>query len=518
MNDQHKAKKQLIEELISLRQQLAKWSGAAPTPSCPYPSTNESHHTVTFPQKTHTCLWEGEFKSLVENSPDAIIRFDKDLRFLYANKAALKAMRISQETCLGKTVNQLKLHKKYYKLWKTQIETIFETRQQVKFEADFTNSKELLFYYHARLVPEFSADGSVVSVLCTLRNIDELKKTELELRASESRNHKLLSSLPDFLFYLTNEGVYLDYHVTNPHLLYKPHNSRIGKHLTEVLPAKQAQQFMSEIKRAIKSGKMKSIEYQLPINDTICSLEARIMAYDKNSVLVIVRDITELKHLRQELTRLDQLNLVGEMAATIGHEVRNPMTSVRGFLQFLSYKEECQSFKNYFQLMMEELDRANSIISDFLSLAKNKQVKLEIQNLNKIIKTIAPLLQSNAMISNKSLHLDLNPIPDLPLDSKEIRQLLLNLVYNALDAMPPNRNITIKSFIEKGQVILAVQDEGTGIPPELIGKLGTPFLTTKEKGTGLGLAVCYRIVARHKATIEIDTCSQGTTFFIKFNQ
>ncbi|AJQ29754.1 PAS domain-containing protein [Pelosinus fermentans] len=517
MNDQRKAKKQLIEELISLRQQLAKWN-AAPTPSCPHRSMDEPQRSSALPPKPHTCLWEGEFKSLVENSPDAIIRFDKDLRFLYANKVALKVMGIPLASCLGKTVSELKLPRKYYKLWKTQVETIFTTKQQVKFEAEFTISKKYHFYYHARLVPEFCPDGSVVSVLCTLRNIDELKKTELELRASEFRNHKLLSSLPDFLFYLTNEGVYLDYHVTNPDLLYKPHNSRIGKHLTEVLPSKQAQQFMSEIKRANKSGKMESIEYQLPINDTICSMEARIMTYDKNSVLVIVRDITELKHLRQELTRLDQLNLVGEMAATIGHEVRNPMTSVRGFLQFLSYKEECHNFKNYFQLMMEELDRANSIISDFLSLAKNKQVKLEIQNLNTIIKTIAPLLQSNAIISNKSLHLDLNPIPDLPLDSKEIRQLLLNLVYNALDAMPPHRNITIKSFMEKGQVILAVQDEGTGIPPELIEKLGTPFLTTKEKGTGLGLAVCYRIVARHKAIIEIDTCSHGTTFFIKFNQ
>ncbi len=517
MNDQRKAKKQLIEELISLRQQLAKLN-AAPTPSCPHRSMDEPQHSSARPLMPHTCLWKGEFKSLVENSPDAIIRFDKDLRFLYANKVALKVMGIPSASCLGKTVSELKLPRKYYKLWKTQVETIFATKQQAKFEAEFTNSKAHHFYYHARLVPEFCPDGSVISVLCTLRNIDELKKTELELRASELRNHKLLSSLPDFLFYLTNEGVYLDYHVTNPDLLYKPQNSRIGKHLTEVLPAKQAQQFMSEIKRSIKSGKMESIEYQLPINDMICSMEARIMTYDKNSVLVIVRDITELKHLRQELTRLDQLNLVGEMAATIGHEVRNPMTSVRGFLQFLSYKEECHNFKNYFQLMIEELDRANSIISDFLSLAKNKQVQLEMQNLNTIIKAIAPLLQSNAIISNKALHLDLNPIPDLPLDSKEIRQLLFNLVYNALDAMPPHRNITIKSFMEKGQVILAVQDEGIGIPPELIEKLGTPFFTTKEKGTGLGLAVCYRIVARHKATIEIDTCSQGTTFFIKFNQ
>lgn len=517
MNDQHKTKKQLIEELISLRQQLAKWN-AVPTTSCPHLALNEIQVDLSLPKEQHVCLWEGEFKSLVENSPDAIIRFDKDLRFLYANLITLKAIGMPLRTCLGKTMSQLNLHRKHYKLWKSHVETIFQTKQRSMFEAEFINYKGRHFYYHARLVPEFSTDGSVISVLCILRNIDALKKVELDLRASEVRNRKLLSSLPDFLFYLTNEGFYLDYHVANPHLLYKPHYSRIGKHLTEVLPPKQAQIFMSEIKRAIKSGKIQSVEYQLPVNNTICSMEARIMTYNKESVLVIVRDITELKHLRQELTRLDQLNLVGEMAATIGHEVRNPMTTVRGFLQFLSNKDECSNFRSYFQLMIEELDRANAIISDFLSLAKNKQVTLEDQNLNIIIMTIAPLLQSNATISNKILHLDLNPIPNLPLDSKEIRQLILNLVHNALDAMPPHSNITIKTFLEKNQVILAIQDEGTGISPELIEKLGTPFLTTKEKGTGLGLAVCYRIVARHKATIKCDTSPNGTTFFIKFNQ
>jgi two-component system, sporulation sensor kinase E len=517
MNDKHKTKKQLIEELILLRQQLAK-ANTVPAGACPHLAVNELQENLSLLNKQHTCFWEGEFKSLVENSPDAIIRLDKDLRFLYANSITLKVIGMSLTECLGKTITQLNVHGKHYKLWKSHVEAIFKTKQKSMFEGEFINYKSRHFYYHARLVPEFSTDGFVTSVLCTLRNIDVLKKVELDLRASEVRNHKLLSSLPDFLFYLSNEGVYLDYHVSNPHLLYKPHNSRIGKHVTEVLPAKQAQQFMCEIKQAIKSGKMQSIEYQIPINDTVCSMEARVMTYDKDSVLVIVRDITELKNLQQELTRLDQLNLVGEMAATIGHEVRNPMTTVRGFLQFLSNKEECNRFKDYFALMIEELDRANSIISDFLSLAKNKQVMLEDQNLNTIIKTMAPLLHSNAVISNKTLHLDLNPIPNLPLDSKEIRQLILNLVHNALDAMPLHGNITIKSFMKKDQVVLAIQDEGTGIPPQLIEKLGTPFLTTKEKGTGLGLAVCYRIVARHKATLEFDTGPDGTTFFITFNQ
>ena len=513
MNDQHKSKKQLIEELSTLRQQLSEWESAK-IPTCPnLPLTKE----LSFQNGMPIYPREGDFKSLVENSPDAIIRFDKKLRFLYANQTATEVIGISLITGLEKAASKLNSNSNCDKVWKTHVAKIFKTKNQTVFEAEFTNYKGDHYYYHAHLVPEFSQDGAVVSVLCTLRNIGELKKIALDLRTIKERNHKFLSSLPDFLFYITNEGVYLDCHVTNTHLLYKPQSNRIGKHISEVLPATQAQQIMTKIKQTIKSGKMQILEYQLPINDLTCFLEGRIITYNNDSVLVIVRDITELKYLKQELIRLDQLNLAGKMAATIGHEVRNPMTTVRGFLQFLAGKEACSNFKEYFDLMIEELDRANSIINDFLSLAKNKEVKLVMQDLNTIIKTIAPLLQSNAIISNKALHLDLNPIPDLLLDSQEIRQLILNLVHNSLEAMQPHTHITIKSFMEKNQVVLAIQDEGAGIPPEFIEKLGTPFFTTKEKGTGLGLAVCYSIAARHKATLELDTGSHGTTFFIKFN-
>lgn len=515
MNDQHKSRKQLLEELSSLRQQLAKWKNSQMSPYTPL-AFDDSQLAFSLSDQPPLPR-EGEFKSLVENSPDAIIRFDKNLRFLYANRIALEVIGLPLSICLGKTVAELNLNGNHYGIWKKQVARVVRTKQQAVFEVEFTNYKGNHFYYHARLVPEFSQDGAVTSVICTLRNISELKKVELDLRTSEERNHKFLSSLPDFLFYLTNEGIYLDYHVTNPHLLYKPHSSRIGKHVSEVLPAAQSQQVMEKIKQAIESSKMQILEYQLPINDAICFLEGRVITYNNDSVLFIVRDITEFKHLKQEITRLDQLNLVGKMAATIGHEVRNPMTTVRGFLQFLAGKEACADFKDYFNLMIEELDRANSIINDFLSLAKNKDVKLKPQNLNTIIKTIAPLLQSNAIIANKALHLDLNTIPNLSLDSQEIRQLILNLVHNSLEAMPPHTNITIKSFMENNQVVLAIQDEGTGIPSEYVERLGTPFFTTKEKGTGLGLAVCYSIAARHKATIDFDTGSHGTTFFIKFN-
>lgn len=491
MNDQHKSKEELIEELCALRQQLKELD--------------------TFQQ-------QDEFKKLVENSPDGIIRFNQSMEFLFANSLVIEVLGIPPADYIGKTPLELNLQGKYYHLWKSSVDKAFTIKEDSKFEGEFINSQGQHFYYQTILVPELAKDDSVKSVLCSIRNISELKRSELAFCASENRNNRLLAALPDLLIYLSHDGVYLDYHATHPSLLYTPLEDRIGKHVSQVLPPEPADTIMAGIERAVATGEIQVVEYQLTINDTLHFFEGRIINFNVDRLLVIVRNISELTRLKQEFTRFDQLHLVGEMAASIGHEVRNPMTTVRGYLQLFSHKPEFKSYKDTFNVMIDELDRANAIISEFLSLAKNKTVKLEQQNLNTIIHAIAPLIQSNATISNKYLKLDLEFIPDLMLDAQEIRQLILNLVNNGLDAMLPDKVITIKTFIKNNNVVLAIEDMGSGVPPEVMNKLGIPFFTTKEHGTGLGLAICYSIIARHKATVEVVTSPQGTTFFITFNQ
>ena len=110
----------------------------------------------------------------------------------------------------------------------------------------------------------------------------------------------------------------------------------------------------------------------------------------------------------------------------------------------------------------------------------------------------------------------LGEIPEIKLDEKEIRQLLLNLVRNGLEAMHPGGIVTIKTTYHKNIVALAITDQGTGIPKDILENIGKPFVTTKATGTGLGLATCYQIANRHNATINIETSRQGTTFTINF--
>jgi len=233
-------------------------------------------------------------------------------------------------------------------------------------------------------------------------------------------------------------------------------------------------------------------------------------------ILSVLTDITDLRQMEVEMTRQDRLNLVGEMAASIGHEIRNPMTTVRGYLQILRENKDYAQEIDYFDLMIEELDIANSIITEFLSLAKDKLIDIKLGNLNEIISKSLPLIQVKAMSKEHSIKLELAELPDLLIDQKEIHQLILNLVNNGLESMSSPGEVTIRTIIENEKAVLAVQDQGHGIDPELLDKLGTPFFSTRDQGTGLGLAVCYRIAARHNAKIDIDTSSTGTTFYIRF--
>jgi signal transduction histidine kinase len=225
----------------------------------------------------------------------------------------------------------------------------------------------------------------------------------------------------------------------------------------------------------------------------------------------------EKQKMEIELDRLDRLNLIGEMAASIGHEVRNPLTTVRGYLQLFKQQPTFLNYEERFDIMIGELDRANLIITEFLALAKNKTVYRKKANLNKIIGNIQLLLHADALLQGKKLTIELEDIPDLLLDENEIRQCILNFVRNAFEATGNEGVVILKTYAEDSEVVLSVQDNGGGIPPEIYAKLGTPFLTTKTQGTGLGLPVCYRIADRHQARIEVENNPPGATFSIRFN-
>jgi two-component system, sporulation sensor kinase E len=233
--------------------------------------------------------------------------------------------------------------------------------------------------------------------------------------------------------------------------------------------------------------------------------------------MTIIHDITEYEKLKENMAKLDRLDLVGEMAAGVAHEIRNPMTVIKGYLQFLS-KRVPTDILEQFDIILGELERIEAIITDFLSLAGNKTAENKEQNLNAIIEAIIPLIATDAMKRGIDLKVKLAAkLPSVILNEKEMKQLLLNLTRNGMEAMEQGGTLLIESAINDDSVSLCVRDSGCGIDKQNLEKIFDPFFTTKENGTGLGLAVCAGIIRRNNGRIEVQSEPlKGTRFTIRF--
>ncbi|RST72027.1 GAF domain-containing protein [Siminovitchia acidinfaciens] len=372
-------------------------------------------------------------------------------------------------------------------------------------------------YYDCHLQIAQSIVDATAPVFLNLQYVGQLKsmveeRTE-ELADANERLTSVIEGITGGFFALDEEWRFT---YVNKHQLL-PENKTVeevlGKNIWEVYPDLIDTVFYNELHKVMSER----TPLQFAVPSVYGDTWHEVVAYPYvEGICCLLKDITEKKKYEKELKRLSSLDLIGQMAAGISHEVRNPMTTVRGFLQLLLMENGYEKHRHYFEVMIEELDRVNSIITEFLSMGNTKTSDLQMLDLNTIIFDMAPLMEIDAVTQNKSIEVVTEDVPKLLLNHNEVRQLLINMYRNGLEAMDEGESLTIRTYTEADDVVLAVQDRGKGIRPEIMEKLGTPFFTTKDNGTGLGLGVCYAIAARHNAEIEIETGAEGTTFYIIF--
>lgn len=230
-----------------------------------------------------------------------------------------------------------------------------------------------------------------------------------------------------------------------------------------------------------------------------------------------MENIVQKTKLHRELQRAEKMNAIGQLAASVAHEIRNPMTVVKGFLQiFLSKEQMSEEEKMYIKLMIEEMNRAESIINDYLSLAKPDMEQTEKVNAAEIALNVMELMNSYAMMSkNISVLTDFQENVFIQGNKNELKQVLINILKNGIEAMKDGGELALTVKKEGGYGVFIIRDTGIGMTPEELDRLGTAFYSLKEKGTGMGLMVCYQIVERMKGRIESTSKkNEGTTFHI----
>ncbi|HET7005910.1 MAG TPA: ATP-binding protein [Candidatus Binatia bacterium] len=230
--------------------------------------------------------------------------------------------------------------------------------------------------------------------------------------------------------------------------------------------------------------------------------------------------LQEVKALEIEVLHRERLSAMGNMAAAVAHEVRNPLNAISMGLQRLKMEfqpsEDLEGYSRLTGLMMGEVHRLNSIVEQFLSLARPIEIKAEALPVAEILKELAALQESSASESNVHIQVITAPnLPPLKADPDHLTQVLLNLMLNGLQAMPDGGTLTLEAKALKDHFLIAVSDTGTGIAPEHQRRIFEPYFTTKVKGTGLGLAISRRIIEAHGGTLVVlSKMGHGSRFEI----
>ncbi len=299
------------------------------------------------------------------------------------------------------------------------------------------------------------------------------------------------------------------------------HSSSIGMHVNFVLkgmPEERRKWFADvlqgkELKNQMFSWDTESRQYELLVdaNRLYNRFGVPVGAY------IFFKDVTLLRSLEEQVRHSDRLKTIGQIAAGAAHEIRNPLTSIKGFLQLM--KQSCQSKKlvkesQYTDVMLAEIERINRLVGEFLMLSKPGETAPDRICSSAVLKEMLPVIESEALLYDIVVHYHLSgTTAEVLVDREQLKQVILNLCKNAIESMALTAGtLTIRERINYHEQTVAIEihDQGSGIPPFLIDKIFDPFFTTKESGTGLGLPICKRILNDMGGQIRISSKGFGT--------
>ncbi|WP_419887530.1 MHYT domain-containing protein [Neobacillus niacini] len=220
----------------------------------------------------------------------------------------------------------------------------------------------------------------------------------------------------------------------------------------------------------------------------------------------LIEHMKDLNNHEKKLRESEKLSLVGELAAGVAHEIRNPLTTLKGFTQMIAENPDAENNKRYSKIMIDEIDRINFIVSEFMVLSKPHILHFALTDISQSIKNVITLLNTQAIINNIEI------LPEfvgeqflIKCEENQIKQVIANLIKNSIEALPQGGKIHIRIEQQETNLVISVVDNGVGISRENLPLLGTPFYTTKTEGTGLGLMVSKKIIQNHNGKFQINS-------------
>ncbi|PYZ99037.1 hypothetical protein CR205_10885 [Alteribacter lacisalsi] len=467
---------------------------------------------------------EESYRTLFEEHPDAVCSIDLDGKYIAVNQAFERMFDTNESALMGRRFKSLLPYQAG-----EEAERLFSLARDgkpVTREFDLARLKNRPFYVQCTALP-IIVDTEIIGAYGIVKDITGEKEKSLELKRMNHMNKLILQSVEDAIL-----GIDKDFNVV---MWNEAAEKLTGFSREELKPNIFIQLFSTLYDSEMKDLK-NSFTSKNELNRYEIIRKTDVTLYKKDSSPYVAeytvtpmvsegevvgsvftfRDITEKKKSEEMLHQSEKLSAVGQLAAGIAHEIRNPLTSLKGFLQLIEiYGNEK---KEYFKIMKSEFGRIEQILTELLILSKPQSLDKEVCDLNELLDHITTLLETQAIIKNIGIE---RTFTDDALQvfcaPHQIKQVFVNLLKNAIESMEQGGTIRVDVHEEDGNAVVKVIDEGCGIPKDQLKRIGEPFYSTKETGTGLGLMVTFKIIEEHGGTVDIDSeQGTGTTFTITF--
>ncbi|GAE34016.1 ATP-binding protein [Halalkalibacter akibai] len=347
---------------------------------------------------------------------------------------------------------------------------------------------------------------------------ENYKETITNLQTMNNQYIHLIEQMPEAAFILL-EGTIAYSNMAAHELLESENEPLIGKAIGDFFHPSLSEE---EIKRKINLLHQKP---STPVEETFQSLHGKTIEVEtftfpfvfencKESTMLLVRDIKDRKENQRLVVEAEKLGITGQLAASIAHEIRNPLTSIKGFM---ALAREGELKLDFISIIDKEIERIETIASELLVLGKPTSMKTVESNATTLLQNSFTLMQSQANMEGVLLEfLSTEEFLPIQCNEEQIKQVFINLIKNAIEATSNNGQILLKIYKQNNKACIEITDNGKGIPEQIQDKLGQPFYSTKENGTGLGLMICYNIIHQHGGTINFKSKeNKGTTFNVQ---
>ncbi|MDH7477476.1 MAG: PAS domain S-box protein [Candidatus Bathyarchaeota archaeon] len=480
-------------------------------------------------------------ETIFETASEGMMTVDENENITFVNRAFAEMLGYHAHELIGVNLRKFVDEESFQKIRRqTEIRKRGETS---RYEITLYHKDGKPRILQVSASPLWDEKGEYEGAISIIMDVTERRKMEEKLKESEERLKRLIEYAPDAIYVNDLQGRFIDGNKQAEALIGYKKEELIGKSIFEagIFPKKCLPKIKEAIERNLKGEKYGPEEFELIRKDgktVFVEISAfPIVSGGKIEVIGIARDITErkqmqqkleeyaqhleelveqrtkaLKETREQLIKSERLAAIGQVAAMVGHDLRNPLTGIKGAVYYLKNKLGPSVDKNVsgmLRLIEENVEYANKIISDLMEYSR--EIKLELNETTP--KAIVTETLSTMEIPEGIQFLDLTQDnPKIKVDIDKMKRVLGNIIRNAVDAMPKGGKITITSKESNGNLEIAFTDTGTGIPKDVLEKIWMPFFTTKSKGMGLGLPICKRLVEAHGGKISIENkVGEGTT-------